>query len=147
MIKNRDFQLITSPYGFRKRFGRMHNGVDLRSYSDDFSKKLPACLPEECMLQRKVFQKKWGWTYVFEPMSSGYYELKFTHLNKDNVELIENSIYPRGTVIGFCGLTQYMKNIKLGEHLHFEVWESKKKTIDPIIYFDKMDIEYNFKGA
>lgn len=143
MIVNRSIQHITSKYGKRKGFKRFHKGIDLRTYTDNFYAKLSIVLPEDCIFIRKVYQKKWGWTYIFEPQESGYKELKFTHMGE--TDLIIDGYYTRGRQIGYTMVTPYMKKKKCGDHLHFETWGENEKGrtvhINPTLYMDIMQID------
>jgi len=140
MIVKRKIQKVTSFYGVRKGFLRKHKGIDLRSYNDNFTKKLPIVLPEDCILLRKVFQGKWGWTYVFQPLQTDYDEIKFIHM-EENENLILDFEYVKGFDIGFTGTTNYMIKKGYGEHLHFETWFNNK-AIDPIKYLDLLEIKW-----
>jgi hypothetical protein len=153
MIVKRNLQMITSKWGKRKGFRFFHFGVDLRSYTDDprdsskaIQPKLPIVLPEDCILLRKVYQKRWGWTFVFEPLESyekGYRELKFTHMQENN-NIYEDGVYKKDHNIGFTGVTAYMIKKNYGDHLHFA---TKKKTLcNPIEYFNLRNEKYVYKG-
>lgn len=140
-------QKITSAYGMRN--GRKHKGVDLRSYTDDFSEKLPVMLPEDCIFVREVWQEKWGWTYIFKPIESFFTEIKFTHVGNTSMEI--GATYRAGDKVGFTMRTDYMVQKKYGEHLHFETWGTQKKRftkskkivpVNPVIYFDIMGVEF-----
>lgn len=136
---DRPKQKITSPFG--KRWGVMHNGVDLRNWDDSFQHRLPVILPEGCIFKRRVFQEKWGWTFVFTPLTSGRYELKFIHM-AGNDKLVVGETYDKGSKIGYNALTPYMISKKLGEHLHFEVHKGLDDPEDPVIYYKELGIEF-----
>jgi len=138
-VVDRKVQKITSPYGRRGR--PFHKGVDLRSWNDSFTKKLPIVLPELCIFDRTVYQEKWGWTHVFLPCESGYYEIKFTHM-EENKNLVPEMVYDVGKELGYTFVTKYMKSHGLGDHLHFETWIKKGEHSDPEEYFESMDIKY-----
>ena len=136
-IVNRSNQKVTSWFGMRKGFKLFHKGVDLRTWTDDFKKKLIVVLPEDAVFIRSVYQKKWGWTHVFKGLESGY-TLKFTHLEER--AFIKGHEYNEGFAVGNTIVTTYMKKKKLGAHLHFEVWN--KLFMNPIKYFKKMEVSY-----
>jgi len=140
MIVQRKQQVITSPYGWR--WGRKHKGIDLRVYTDDFAVKLSVMLPEDAILERIVFQKKWGYTFVFSPLVSDYKELKFVHMGS-NQNLVKKAVYMEGFVIGTTTVTEYMRKKGYSDHLHFETW--KDKDLDPVLYLDRLGIDYKFK--
>jgi len=131
-------QVITSPFGWRKGFKLFHKGVDLRSWDDDFKKRLPAVLPEPCVFIRQRYQKKWGWTYVFYTVNKE--TLKFTHVNS-KIDFEPGVLYSKNMIVGFSELTDYMKEKGYGEHLHFEYWP-KNKPVNPVKYLDKNNIDW-----
>ena len=143
----RDIQHITSDYGPRVIdgiIGKFHNGLDLRCYDDAFTVKLPVVLPEDCIFKAAVNEADtWGWTFIFTPQKSGVYEIRFTHM-AGNSHLKLGELYEKKFPIGVNTLTQYMKNKKLGEHLHFSTWESEDKHFDPKDYYDKLKIAYAY---
>ena len=141
MIK-RKIQLITSSFGIR--WNKLHKGIDLRSFTDDFKLRLPIVLPEDCEFVRRKYQKKWGFTLVFKPLkTAGYCEFKFTHV-QDNDQLIPGQLYLKGEVITYTTTTDYMRKKKYGEHLHFETWRTAfkklKRPVDPELYYEIRDI-------
>lgn len=149
MIVNRTPQKITSPYGKRKGFKRSHKGIDLRTYTDDFKEKLEIVLPEDCIFIREVFQDKWGWTYVFKPLDSPFFEIKFTHMGNTHLKIGED--YKKGDLLGYTLVTDYMRSKRYGDHLHFETWGYGKKLIgkgkkpvpiNPVFYLDIMGIDF-----
>lgn len=150
MVNNRYTQLITSDYGYRKTFSKAHKGIDLRTYSDHAENyKIPVApknnivLPEAAIFKRKVHQEKWGWAFVFDPVDTDYFEIKFIHMHP-NEDLKEGVLYPKGHDIGYTIVTRYMLNLGLGDHLHFEAWKSNNAS-DPKIYYDLLGIKYDHK--
>ena len=150
---NRPIQMITSDYGARVINGvpgAFHPGLDLRCYTDDFRTKLPVILPEDATFLRAVHQDDWGWTLTFKPMHSAKAEIRFTHLSQFETFVV-GQVYPAHTQVGWNGVTEYMKSLGLGEHLHFAVWNVNDKGIlmheDPKPYFDALSIVYNFAHA
>jgi len=131
---------ITSFYGYRKRFGRKHRGVDLRSWRG--AKRLNIILPAECIFVRSVKQKKWGWTHVFMPTSGPADEIKFIHVDNNIMKTFTvGNVFQKGCVIGQTCLTKYMVRKKLGEHLHFETWK-KGKPFNPIEFIKYFGLDY-----
>ena len=139
MIK-RKRQKITSPYGLRGN--TFHKGIDLRCWNLIKYIKQPVIFPEKCRVMRIVYQEKWGYTVVVRTKHKRKenYILKFIHLKKPN--LIEGEVYNQGDLIGYTTVTDYMKRLKYGEHLHFEVWDNEGH-INPLIYFDERRILYD----
>lgn len=146
MIK-RNVQIITSKFGWRWNRKNYHKGIDLRSWTNDFKTKLPIILPEDCKFLRRKYEKKWGWTLVFEPLeTAGYCEFKFTHI-EDNDSFIPGYAYSKKTIISHTIVTDYMKKKKFGDHLHFATLRYGKllkklikRSVNPEIYFEIRDI-------
>lgn len=138
MIVKRKIQHITSGYGWRKGFKLFHKGIDLRSYNDTFTKKMPIVLPEKCKFIRATFQKKWAWTYVFKGIESDT-TLKFTHM--EEVEFYKDMVYNKDYELGYTTVTEYMKSKNLGDHLHFETLVYKLWA-NPIKYLELMEIPF-----
>lgn len=135
-IVKRDIQHITSPYG--RRGMRLHKGIDLRSWDDNFSRKLNVVLPERCVFMRVAWQEKWGFTQVFKGVESGKV-LKFVHVDDKGFE--KGVVYLQGTIVGKTRVTSYMEKKGYYDHLHFEVWTSIK-VINPVGYLEEMEIQY-----
>lgn len=147
---DRPTQIITSDYGIRTihgvpAAGTFHPGIDLRNYDDKFTKRLPAILPESAVFDRATWEELWGWTLVFKPCESGKFEIRFTHILKPE-KFEKGTEYPARSVVGYNGVTEFMKQNKLGEHLHFSVWHGpgKKDHEDPKDYLDLMGIEWDY---
>jgi murein DD-endopeptidase MepM/ murein hydrolase activator NlpD len=140
MIVKRRVQHITSRFGKRKGFVRLHKGVDLRSWNDNFNRKLNVALPEDALFLRVVWQDKWGYTYVFKGLESNYV-LKFTHMGKSSTDFREGQDYKKGTIISKTVVTEYMKKKGYSDHLHFETWKYKVPR-NPEKYMTEMGIEY-----
>lgn len=140
---DRPKQKVTSDYGRRTIMGvpgKFHNGLDLRSYTDDFKKRLPVILPEGAIFKEAVWEEMWGWTFKFIPLTSGRKEIRFTHM-AGNDKLKQGEVYDKGMKIGYTAVTPYMIKKKLGEHLHFSVWKNQDETENPRLYFKEMGIE------
>ena len=135
----RETQIITSKYG--PRGTGFHRGVDLRTREEKTYKKQNIIAPEQIKIVRVVYQEKWGYTIVASALDSGG-QLKFTHVLPVK-GCIEGTIYLPGEVIALPDTTEYMIKNKYYEHLHFERWE-KGQSVDPIIYFDQMEIKYEY---
>jgi hypothetical protein len=145
---DRPKQIITSDYGTRTIQGvpgKFHSGIDLRNWTDDFKRRLDVILPEPAVFLRAVWEDMWGWTLSFKPEQSGKYEIRFTHLITYG-KFEPGKLYPVHTVIGRNGLTPFMKQNILGEHLHFSVWHGPGKDDheDPKEYFDERGIKWDY---
>lgn len=138
---DRPIQAITSPYGPRKMFGGFHNGIDLRNWDDDFRHRLPVILPEGAVLKEMVYEDTWGWTFKFTPLTSGIYEIRFTHM-AGNPKLKLGEVYDARMKIGYNAVTPYMASKKLGEHLHFSTWSAAGEHFNPCEYYDRLKIQY-----
>ena len=140
-IVDRDYQKITSKYGWRLLHGKpnYHNGVDLRSYDDERTKKLNIVLPCECFWVRSSYQHTWGWTHVFLPVASDADEIRFSHM--EEMLFTKNKIYKEGDIVGQTAMTSYMIENEYPEHLHFSVWK-KEKHYNPIKFFKEFKIDY-----
>lgn len=137
-IVKRAIQKATSWYGIRKGFKFFHKGVDLRIVTDVKRKKLNIALPEDCIFKRVVWQKKWGYTFVFKGMESGV-TLKFSHMKAKDFTPFK--LYEVGFNIGQTTVTPHMVKNKFYDHLHFETWKNLK-PFNPEKYFKKMGINY-----
>ena len=133
MIK-RDIQVITQ--GFRPG----HNGADLRCVNMLTRANQDVIAPETLIVKRQGCDSYGNFYLIATPGESGYFELKFIHINKTDVEI--GQIIERGEKIGRCILGGNSASL----HLHFEVWQSGPvKPIDPVVYFDKLKIPYKYK--
>ncbi|MCH5213719.1 MAG: M23 family metallopeptidase [Muribaculaceae bacterium] len=114
---------VTSNYGYRPKFGRMHKGVDLKLNSNDtvvaaFSGKV-----------RVVNYEGNGYgNYVIIRHPNGL-ETVYGHLNKQLVK--ENQVVTAGQPIGLGGST----GRSTGPHLHFET-RFMGYPINPAAIFD-----------
>lgn len=140
---NREEQIITSRFGLRKGFLSKHYGVDLRTREEETGKPQEIVAPEEIRILDIVYQEKWGYTVVARPLYTSYDELKFTHIIPSAL-IKESIVIETGSCIGSAAVTKYMKKKKYYEHLHFETWKDGK-AIDPVKYFDLLNIKYKFK--
>ncbi len=119
-IKSR---IITSNYGYRKRFHRNHYGIDIKGYTGDtiyaaFSGKVRV---------RKYDARGFGY-YIVIRHSNGL-ETVYGHLSKQLVS--ENQDVKSGQPIGLCGNT----GRSFGSHLHFET-RILGESINPALMFD-----------
>lgn len=114
---------VTSGYGYRPAFRRVHKGLDIKVYIGDtikaaFSGKV-----------RIVDYERGGYgNYVVMRHNNGL-ETVYGHLSKQLVE--ENQTVKAGEPIGLGGNT----GISTGSHLHFECL-FLGKAIDPALLFD-----------
>lgn len=114
---------ITSGYGYRRAFRRVHKGLDIKVYIGDtiraaFSGKV-----------RIVDYESGGYgNYVVIRHNNGL-ETVYGHLSKQLVS--ENQVVKVGEPIGLGGNT----GLSTGSHLHFECL-FLGKAIDPALLFD-----------
>lgn len=143
MIVKRDIQIITSRFGKRKGFIRLHLGIDLRTrLMENPGNPLPILAPENMRILHTTYQKKWGYTIVARGLVSGK-KLKFTHIQPAD-GIIKGANIREHQYIGFSMVTGYMKFKGYGEHLHFETW-SKGIPRNPEKYMKDMDIPFDYK--
>ncbi len=119
-IKSR---IITSNYGYRKRFHRNHYGLDIKGYTGDtiyaaFSGKVRV---------RKYDANGFGY-YIVIRHPNGL-ETVYGHLSKQLA--YENQEVKSGQPIGLCGNT----GRSFGSHLHFET-RILGEPINPALMFD-----------
>lgn len=116
-------QRITSNYGYRRSFGRMHKGLDIKVYTGDtiysaFNGKV-----------RIVAYERGGYgKYIVIRHPNGL-ETIYGHLSKQMVR--ENQIVKAGEPIGLGGNT----GLSTGSHLHFET-RFMGQAINPAEMFD-----------
>lgn len=99
---------VTSAYGYRPRFGRMHKGVDLSLKMND-----TVVAAFEGRVRIVNYEAKGYGNYVIIRHPNGL-ETVYGHLNKHLVK--ENQIVKAGQPIGLGGST----GRSTGPHLHFE---------------------------
>lgn len=99
---------VTSNYGYRPKFGRMHKGVDLRLSMND-----TVVAAFEGKVRVVNYEAKGYGNYVIIRHPNGL-ETVYGHLNKHLVK--ENQIVKAGQPIGLGGST----GRSTGPHLHFE---------------------------
>lgn len=114
---------ITSPYGYRKRFRRMHKGVDLKVQIGD---TIRAAFDGKVRLTR--FERKGYGYYVVVRHENGL-ETVYGHLSKFLVE--PNDYVKAGEPIALGGNT----GRSTGPHLHFET-RYMGYAINPAAIFD-----------
>lgn len=114
VIDLRDFsmpiksRLVTSNFGYRKRFRRNHYGIDVKGYTGDTI---------YAAFSGKVRVKKYnagGFGYYLVLRHSNGLETVYGHLSKQLVN--ESQEVVSGQPIGLCGNTGH----SFGSHLHFE---------------------------
>lgn len=99
---------VTSAYGYRPKFGRMHKGVDLRLKMND-----TVVAAFEGKVRVVNYEAKGYGNYVIIRHPNGL-ETVYGHLNKHLVK--ENQVVKAGEPIGLGGST----GRSTGPHLHFE---------------------------
>lgn len=115
--------IITSPYGFRKKFGRMHKGVDIGIKSND---TIRAAFDGKVRLT--AYEGKGYGNYVIVRHPNGL-ETVYGHLNKHLVK--PDDVVRAGDPIGLGGST----GRSTGPHLHFET-RFMGYAINPMAIFD-----------
>ena len=114
---------LTSPYGYRKRFGRMHKGVDIGIKSND---TIYAAFDGKVRLT--AYEGKGYGNYVIVRHPNGL-ETVYGHLNKHLVK--PDQVVRAGDPIGLGGST----GRSTGPHLHFET-RFMGYAINPSAIFD-----------
>ncbi len=102
-------QRVTSNYGYRRSFRRMHYGIDVKVYTGDtiysaFNGKI-----------RRVAYQRGGYGYYVVIRHPNGLETIYGHLSKQLVK--ENQTVRAGEPIGLGGNT----GLSTGSHLHFEL--------------------------
>lgn len=115
--------IITSPYGYRPRFRRMHKGVDLRAHVGD---TIRAAFDGKVRLTK--YERGGYGFYVIVRHTNGL-ETVYGHLSKFLVRPDEN--VKAGTPIALAGNT----GRSTGPHLHFET-RYMGYAINPCAIFD-----------
>lgn len=115
--------IITSPYGYRKRFGRMHKGVDIGIRSND---TIYAAFDGKVRLT--AYEGRGYGNYVIIRHPNGL-ETVYGHLNKHLVK--PDDVVRAGDPIGLGGST----GRSTGPHLHFET-RFMGYAINPSAIFD-----------
>lgn len=114
---------VTSPYGYRPRFGRMHKGVDIGLKMND---TVRAAFDGKIRLTN--YEAKGYGNYVIIRHPNGL-ETVYGHLNKHLVK--PNQVVKAGDPIGLGGST----GRSTGPHLHFET-RYMGYAINPAAIFD-----------
>ncbi len=114
---------VTSPYGYRKRFRRMHKGIDLKANTGD---TIRAAFDGKVRLTK--YERK-GYGYYVVLRHTNDLETVYGHLSKF---LVEPDQYVRaGDPIALAGNT----GRSFGSHLHFET-RYMGYAINPAAIFD-----------
>lgn len=116
-------QRITSNFGYRRRFRRMHKGVDIKVYIGDTIRSAFDGKVRIVDYERRGYGK-----YVVIRHDNGL-ETIYGHLSKHLV--IENQNVKSGEPIGLGGNT----GRSTGSHLHFET-RLLGQEINPVLMFD-----------
>lgn len=127
-LRNMQFPLektyVTSNYGYRKRFGRNHYGVDLKAAIGD-----TVYAAESGMVRISKANSTTGYGTYIVLRHSGCIETVYGHLSKLLVE--RNEMVMQGQPIALSGNT----GRSTGPHLHFEI-RFMGITINPQDIFD-----------
>lgn len=114
---------ITSPYGYRRRFRRMHKGIDIKANTGD---TIRAAFDGKVRLTK--YERR-GYGYYVVLRHTNDLETVYGHLSKF---LVEPDQYVRaGDPIGLAGNT----GRSFGSHLHFET-RYMGYAINPAAIFD-----------
>jgi murein DD-endopeptidase MepM/ murein hydrolase activator NlpD len=122
-IPQKKYTKVTSKFGYRPQFGRMHYGVDLKVYTGDTIYSA---------FDGKVRLKKYdanGYGYYIVIRHKNGLETLYAHLSKQLVNI--NQEVKSGQPIGLGGNT----GRSFGSHLHFET-RILGKAINPELLFD-----------
>lgn len=99
---------VTSPYGYRRRFRRMHKGIDIKAHTGD---TVRAAFTGKVRLTN--YQRRGYGYYIIIRHENGL-ETVYGHLSKFLIK--DNQIVKAGDPIGLAGNT----GRSFGSHLHFE---------------------------
>lgn len=116
-------RLITSNYGYRRTFGKMHKGLDIKVYIGDTIRAAFSGKVRVVAYERRGYGK-----YIVIRHPNGL-ETIYGHLSKHMVR--ENQIVQAGEPIGLGGNT----GRSTGSHLHFET-RFLGRVINPAELFD-----------
>jgi len=146
----RETQIITSGYGFRWRLGKrkFHKGIDLRTVKfpeetdegADYSLQ-PCVAVERCRVKRFGTDPNDNDFIVLEPLSGEVFEYKYIHVTLEFSVTQVGIVLNEGTIIGYSQL----KGQSDAHHLHFEVWLSPKKCINPFPFLKEKGIKIRKK--
>ncbi len=114
---------VTSPYGYRRRFRRMHKGIDLKAFTGD---TIRAAFDGKI---RVTNYERRGYGYYVVIRHTNDLETVYAHLTKFLVE--DNQYVRAGDPIGLAGNT----GRSFGSHLHFET-RYMGYAINPAAIFD-----------
>ena len=123
---------VTSKYGFRPRFGRMHKGVDLKTYVGE-----PIYAAADGIVTKDAYEYRGYGNYVIVKHSNGF-ETRYAHLSKRIAK--KGDKVKAGDRIGLAGNT----GLSTGPHLHFEI-RHNGNALDPawILNFEKGGVQPN----
>lgn len=116
-------RLVTSNYGYRRRFRRMHRGLDVKVYPGD---TIRAAFDGKVRIVK--FDAGGYGKYVMIRHPNGL-ETIYGHLSKQLVN--EEQDVKAGDIIGLGGST----GLSTGSHLHFEIL-LLGQAINPVLLFD-----------
>ncbi len=114
---------VTSPYGYRRRFRRMHKGIDLKAFTGD---TVRAAFDGKIRITK--YERR-GYGYYVVIRHTNDLETVYGHLSKFLVE--PDQIVRAGDPIGLAGNT----GRSFGSHLHFET-RYMGYAINPAAIFD-----------
>ena len=128
----RDFSLpirgrLTSRYGYRPKFGRMHKGIDVSLHIGD---TVRVALPG--VVSKVAYEAKGYGNYVVVSHADGY-ETRYAHMTRAIVAPGQ-SVKP-GQAVGLGGST----GNSTGPHLHFEI-RCNGQALDPLTCFGLSEI-------
>lgn len=127
-----DFRLpirgrLTSGYGYRPRFGRMHKGIDVSLHIGD---TVRSALPG--VVSKVSYEAKGYGNYVVITHSGGY-ETRYAHMSRCIVSPGDR-VSP-GDAVGLGGST----GNSTGPHLHFEI-RYQGEALDPLSCFGLSEV-------
>ncbi len=114
---------VTSPYGYRRRFRRMHKGIDLKAFIGD---TIRAAFDGKVRITN--YERR-GYGYYIVLRHTNDLETVYAHLTRFLVE--PDQVVRKGDPIGLAGNT----GRSFGSHLHFET-RYMGYAINPAAIFD-----------
>ncbi len=120
---------VTSPYGWRVLNGarQWHNGIDLVGEDYVIRAAAPGTVAVSQMITDRT-NATWQWgNYVCVYGEDGRY-IYYCHMAERRVSAGQR--VNAGDILGIMGSTGY----STGDHLHFEVRDSRNQSVDPTAY-------------
>ena len=138
--------IIESGYGYRPKFGRNHNGIDIVASSGTAGRPVRAAksgtVVESCSKYGdSQFVKNSLGNYVIIKHSDGTYSV-YAHLQKGGV-MAKGTTVQQGDTVGYIGNS----GNSYGYHLHFEIRSSSSTYMSPMPANAEIKIRNSYDSA